>query len=131
MEKHKKILIWLAVGLVVTAGVVVLELPRGRGVVHLLCDGFLMAAVALLALGSLKFVRNQGLFDLFGYAFSNVFRRRDQDEMGVPLTGKKETFAEYEARKKATRKSAGDLLWAGAVYLALSGVMTVLYLAIG
>lgn len=131
MEKYKKSLIWLAVGLAITIGVVVLEMPQGRGWVHMLCDGFLMAAVALLALGSLKFVRNQGLFDLFGYAFSNVFRRRDQDEMGIPLTGKKETFAQYEARKKASRKSAGDLLRAGTAYLVLSGVMMVLYFVIG
>ena len=128
MVKYKKSLIWLAVGLAVTAGVIVLELPQGRGWVHMLCDGFLMAAVALLALGCLKFVRNQGLFDLFGYAFSNVFRRRDRDEMGLPLTGEKETFAQYEARKKASRKGAGDLLWPGCVYLILSGVMMVVYL---
>lgn len=131
-DNLKKICIWLGLGLAVTAGVAYLDWTRGYAVIHMLCDGFFVTAVLFLGMGGLKFFRNKGTFDVMSYSVSSVFQLHFPFvKMDSPLNARQEDFADYKERKKAKRKPASDLLWAGLVYLVLALIMLVVYLLIG
>ncbi len=129
-EKRKRFLVDLILGAVVAVAVMFITARRGFGIIHLLCDGCFVAAVLLLGTGGLKFVRNEGMFDIFSYSIKSVFDiHYPFAKMHSPLEEKrKEDFAAYKERKKEKRKPAADLLWAGLVYLALAAVFFVTYL---
>lgn len=119
-EKKKLFLTDLAVGTAVTAALAIWD-PQGAGAaVHRLCNGAFVAAVLLLGLGGLTFVRNRGVFDMMGYSLRSVF------DITFPGAGigrvreEREDFVAYAQRKAEKRKSAAPALWAGLVYLALS-----------
>ena len=129
-DKLKQVSIWLVVGLLSTAGVAYLDWSRGYGWSHMICDGFFVTAVLLLGMGGLKFARNQGIFDMMTYSISNVFQIHFPfSKMDSPLNARQEDFVDYKERKKAERKPAGDMVWAGLVYLVLSIVMIFVYMA--
>ena len=131
-EKRKRFLINLAFGAVITVVVMLITARRDFGFIHLLCDGCFVAAVLLLGTGGLKFVRNEGVFDIFSYSIKSVFDvHYPFSKMHSPLEEKrKEDYATYKERKKEQRKPAADLLWAGLVYLALAAVFFVVYLLV-
>ena len=131
-EKLKLIIIWLVLGLALSALAVAMSWNQGYSWSHLLCDGFFFAAVMLLGMGGLKFFRNKGTFDMMSYSVSSVFQLHFPFvKMDSPLNARQEDFADYKERKKAKRKPASDLLWAGLVYLVLDVIMLVVYLLIG
>ena len=131
-DNLRKICIWLGLGLVVTAGAAYLDWTRGYPVIHMLCDGFFVTAVLLLGMGGLKFFRNKGTFDMMSYSVSSVFQLHFPFvKMDSPLNARQEDFADYKERKKAKRKPASDLLWAGLIYLVLAVIMLVIYLLTG
>lgn len=123
-DKQKGILIYLGVGLAITVGVIALNWQKGYMFSHLLCDGFFVAAVALLGFGGLKFTRNQGMFDMLTYSISTTFQLHYPfTKMNSPLEERQESFLDYKERKRAKRKSASELLWAGLAYLVLALIM--------
>ena len=127
-EQRKSFIVWLILGLGVTAGIVALNWHQDYTWPHMLCDGFFTTAVLYLGMGGLKFVRNQGVFDMMSYSISSVFQiHYPFSKMDSPLNARQEDFVDYKERKKAKRTGAGDLLWAGLVYVILSGIMLVVY----
>lgn len=127
-QQTKSFIFWLILGLFTTAGVVALNWYQEYTWPHMLCDGFFSTAVLMLGMGGLKYVRNQGVFDMMSYSISNVFQiHYPFSKMDSPLNARQEEFVDYKERKKAKRKSAADLLWAGLVYVVLSGIMLVVY----
>ncbi len=125
-EKRKGILIYLGIGSVIAIAVIVLNWQKAYAWTHLLCDGFFVAAVALLGFGGLKFTRNQGVFDMLTYSVSTTFQLHYPfTKMNSPLEERPETFIDYKERKRAKRKPASELLWSGLVYLVLAVIMLV------
>lgn len=122
-EKYKAFLVNLASGAVVAALVYWLNTGRGYPLLHSLCDGFFVAAVMLLGVGGLKFVRNKGVFDVAGFGFSSAVK------LAFPFLGdnKEEDIHGYRERKAQERKGAGGLLAAGVVYMVLSVLTLCLY----
>ena len=130
-EKRKGFLISLIFGAVIAVIVILVTARRDFPVIHLLCDGCFVAGVLLLGTGGLKFFRNEGMFDIFAYSIKSVFQiHYPLAKMKSPLEDKKEGYAEYKERKKAQRKPARDLLWAGLVYLALATVFFAVYMLV-
>lgn len=131
-EKRKRFLVDLIFGLVIAGAVVVINAGRGHAVTRLLCDGCFVAGVLLLGTGGLKFFRNEGMFDIFAYSIKSVFQvHYPFAKMHSHLEEKKpEGYAEYKERKREKRKSPGDLLWAGLVYMALAAVFFAVYLLV-
>ena len=112
----KGIIIHLCIGAAIVIGVIVLNWQYAYLWSHLLCDGFFVAAVVLLGFGGLKFTRNQGMFDMLMYSVSSTFQiHYPFAKMDSPLQERQETFLDYKERKRAKRKSAAELLWAGLV----------------
>lgn len=125
-EKRKGILIHIGIGMVVSIAVIVLNWQKEYAWTHLLCDGFFVAAVVLLGFGGLKFVRNEGVFDMLTYSVSTIFQiHYPFTKMNSPLQERPETFIDYKERKRAKRKPAAELLWSGLLYLVLAAVMLV------
>lgn len=122
-EKYKTFLINLVIGAIVAALVYWLNTDRGYPLLHSLCNGFFVAAVILLGVGGLRFVRNKGAFDVAGFGFSSVLRITFPFLYG----NKEEDIHEYRERKAQERKDAGGLLTAGAVYMVLSVLALCLY----
>lgn len=122
----KGIIIHLCIGAAIVIGVIVLNWQYEYLWSHLLCDGFFVAAVVLLGFGGLKFTRNQGMFDMLMYSVSSTFQiHYPFAKMDSPLQERQETFLDYKERKRAKRKSAAELLWAGLVYLVLALIFLV------
>lgn len=130
-EKKKGILAYVLIGLVMAALVAALDHSRGHGWLHMLCDGFFVAAVMLLGFGGLKFARNQGTFDVMGYSLKSVFHLHFPfSKMDAPLNDRGESFADYKERKREERKSAAEPLWAGLLHLVLSVIFFAAYLLV-
>lgn len=127
-DKQKGILIHLGIGAVVAILVVILNWDRGYSISQLLCDGFFVTGVLLLGFGGLKFVRNQGFFDMLTYSVSTTFQLHfPSSKMNSPLEERNEDFVDYKERKREKRKTAAELLWAGLIYLVLAVIMLVVY----
>lgn len=122
-EKVQDFLTYLVVGGVIAAGVFFLNMSREYGVLRCVCDGFFVAAVLLLGMGTVKAARNKGSFDVAGYGVSYtiglVFPALRREE--------KEDMEQYRERKAQERKSSRGMLLAGLVYLALSVAALVVY----
>lgn len=93
---------------------------------RLLCDMFSVPGVVLLSFALLIFISNEGLFTIFSYAFSYVYR------MFIPgaLIGyKQERYADYVERKREKGKLTGySFLTVTAVaFLAIAGVFMYLF----
>ena len=113
----------LAIGAVVAAAVFALNLSREYGVLRCVCDGFFVAAVLLLGIGSIKAVRNKGGFDVAGFGLRHVV------DITIPALrrGEKEDMQQYRERKALERKSSVGLLLAGGAYLVLSVITLIVY----
>lgn len=127
MTKFKKaFLLDVILGAVVALGVISLQWSADRPVWHKLCDGFFVAAVLLLATGGLRAVSKTGFFDAMGYALKTGIQNFLPMSGTNPLRAEEDLFT-YKQRKAKSRKSAADLLLAGAVYLILSLIALALY----
>lgn len=121
--KIRGLLTCLAAGAVLAAAVCALNVGRGYGWSRSVCDGFFVAAVMLLGVGSIRAVGNRGAFDVAGYGLHMAV------ELALPVLRReeKEDIHQYRKRKEAKRKSPAGLLGAGAVYLVLSLAALVVY----
>ena len=121
--KRRGLLTCLTAGAVLAAAVCAMNVSRDYGWSRSVCDGFFVAAVILLGLGTIRAVSNQGAFDVAGYGL------RMAVELALPALRReeKEDLHQYRKRKEAERKSSAGLLLAGAVYLVLSLVALAVY----
>ncbi len=124
-----KVLVNVIVGAIVAAAVIALNWERELSWSHRLCDGCLTAGTLLAGVGGLKFIRNQGAFDVMGYSMATAIHGwlpmlRPQNQLG----DREEPFEDYRERKQAQRKPAADLLISGGIYMALAVVLLVIYL---
>lgn len=122
-ERKKDFLLNLAAGGVLAVVMLIIELARGRDILTSLCNCFSVPAVFLLGIGGLKGIRNRGAFDVMGFGLKSTV------ETFIPMLRKneKETFDDYRERKESSRRSSRGLLMAGAVYLAISAVLLIVY----
>lgn len=122
-ERKKRFLIDLGIGAILAGVIFLTEYLRARTLLVSLCNCFFVTAVLFLGIGGIKGVRNKGGFDVVGYGVKSTV------ETFIPFLRRheKETFMDYRDRKEASRKPADGLLFAGAVYLALSGIAQVIY----
>ena len=60
-------------GVLLCAMVIFINRDQGYGLLRQLCDGCFVAAVLLLGAGVLRYVTNQGAFDVLGYGLQSVF----------------------------------------------------------
>ena len=122
-ERKKDFLLNLAAGGALAVVMLIIELARGRDILTSLCNCFSVPAVFLLGIGGLKGIRNRGAFDVMGFGLKSTV------ETFIPMLRKneKETFMDYRERKEASRRSSRGLLMAGAVYLAISVVLLIVY----
>ena len=128
-EKLKGFLIFLVVGLVIAIAVIIANWRLTQPVTQRLSDGFFVAGVLLIGMGGLKYVRNQGFFDMASYGITAAFHTAfPGTRSNSPLDQREEDFLSYKERKKAERKPATEILLAGAAYLALAAIMLVIYL---
>lgn len=127
-QKKKELLLFLAVGAVIGAAVVALRWSMDVSIFHKLCDGLFVPGILLLGLGGLKYFRNQGAFDMMSYSVSYVFYVAfPAAKMKRPAEQQNEAFYEYKQRKQKERKSADGMVIAGAIFLALSVLMLIIY----
>ena len=125
-EFQKSVLGNLAGGAVIGVVAVVLELELGYPLIHLLSDGFFVAAVMLLGIGGITAARNSGCFDLMGYSMKTLFGLMTPgSRLGDP--SERETFVDYKEKKAEKRRSPAPMLLAGAIYLILAGIMLAIY----
>lgn len=119
----KKIIASSITGLIIAVLVIVVNWRLQQPFVQRLCDGAFVAGVLLVGMGGLKFVRNQGFFDIPSYGISYTIH------MAIPALGplKDEDLLSYKERKKEERKPAGDMIIAGCVYLVLAAILLVIY----
>lgn len=125
--KSKSFLISLAVGAVIMAGVCVMQISRGKEIIHTLCDGTFIAGILLLCVAGLRYVSKEGQFDIFGYGISHLFATRWPGLSTMPDDHRKETYADYKLRRDKKRKPVLGILLAGAVYVVLAVIMMIIY----
>lgn len=95
---------------------------------HKACNAFFTASVIIGGLGALRFISNQGFFDIIGFSLREVFEthwgsKKAQEE------STKETFADYRERRREHNKDALPPCVAGGVFLVLSFIMLAPYYA--
>ena len=86
-----------------------------RQIYAMLSDCFLIPSVLLIGIGLMAIISDEGFFDLFGFAFSNItflFSRHKEERA-------RETYYEYHERRKARRegKAKWHLVLVGLVFL--------------
>ena len=129
MDDNKKRLIAdLIVGVILGILVIAVNWSREMELSRRLCDGFFVPAVVLLGLGGIKFVRNEGAFDVAGYGLINTVYTMLPMLRPEQYRHRDETMEEYRQRKEEKRRSAAPELRAGLVFLVLSVIMLVIYL---
>ena len=106
--------------------VIFINRDQGYGLLRQLCDGCFVAAVLLLGAGVLRYVANQGAFDVLGYGLQSVFHLHVPGA-SIGNARDQETMETYRERKAKKRKSPAGMLFAGLVWLALSAVLLILF----
>jgi len=102
-----------------------LALREDRAVYQALCDACFVPAAALLSIGLLVFVANDGLFDIFGFTIMRataVFHSREA-RAALP-----KTYYDYHRMKHDGRKADSRfLLFSGLTLLALAFAFLLLF----
>ena len=122
-ERRKNLTAFLVTGLVIAILVIVMNWQLDQPFVQRLCDGAFVAGALLVCMGGLKFVRNQGFFDIASYGISYALHT------AIPAMGpmQDEDLIAYKELKKENRKPAGDMVLAGCVYLILAVILLLIY----
>ncbi len=127
MKILKKYLITFSVGLVAAFLIAwyrdIFAQTEPVKIFHTLCDAFFIVGALLTCGGLLVFSSNEGTFDMIVYglkSFWGAFRKS--------YTRKYATFYDYRESRSAKKISFGYIVFTGLFYLAVSGVMYLLYL---
>ena len=127
MDKLKKpVLTNFVIGILIAVAVVAIEWQYGYPLIHLLSDGFFVAAVLLIGIGGIAAASNAGCFDMMGYSMRSLLGVViPASRMGDPR--EQESFLEYKERKSEKRKSPLPLLIAGGIHMVLAVIMLIIY----
>lgn len=127
MKTLKKYLITLAIGLLTTFLIVwyrgIFSETEAVKIFHTLCDAFFIAGTLLTCGGLLVFSSNEGTFDMIVYglqSFWGMFRKNAKL--------KHESFYDYRESRSGKKIKFGYIVFTGLFFLAMSGVMYLLYL---
>ena len=127
MKTLKRYIITFAIGLVLTFLVVwyrgIFSETELVKIFHTLCDAFFIVGALLSCGGLLVFSSNEGTFDMIVYglqSFWSMFRKNKKL--------KYETFYDYRESRNGKKISFGYIVFTGLFFLAVSGVMYLLYL---
>ena len=127
MKILKKYLITFAVGLIVTLLIIwyrgIFSETETVKIFHTLCDAFFIVGTTLTCSGLLVFSSNEGTFDMIVYglgSFWSMFRKSSKR--------KYETFYDYRESRSEKKISFSYIVFTGLFFLAVSGVMYLLYL---
>ena len=123
-KRLKSFPVSLLVGALLCAMVIFINRDQGYELLRQLCDGCFVAAVLLLGAGVLRYVTNQGAFDVLGYGLQSVLH---VPGASIGNARDQETMETYRERKAQKRKSPAGMLFAGLVWLALSTVLLILF----
>ena len=99
--------------------------PSAQEVYGALCNAAFVPGVLLLSFGLLLFVANDGVFNIFGYAFQQltyIFRSREK-RAALP-----HTYYDYVVSKRGTKQlDLRPLFLAGVLFMALATLFLILY----
>ena len=126
--KRRSFRIALGVGAAIVLAVILLNRSAGDGFLRLICDGCFVAGILVGGAGCLMLAGNEGMFDIFGYGISFVLNLHWSGIFHMPEERRRERYADYKARKRASPSAPGGILLAGGVYLLLAAVFLVVYL---
>ena len=126
MSKLKKYLTTIIVGLVIAGYVAYTQglftHNETKMIFHTLSNSFFVSGVLVTGMGGLVFVSNEGSFDGLTYAmkcFFNIFRKERKSNL--------RTYYDYKQSKGDRNRGFGYMLICGAIFLAISGIMLLLY----
>jgi hypothetical protein len=125
-DRDRAFLVNIGIGLVLCVGVIALNWTQDYVWSRRLCDGFFIAATVLLGCGGILFAAGKGTFDMMGYSIKSVFHLHFS---GNKSATEQEDFVAYRQRKDTKRKSPKPMLSAGLLYLILSVLFLLAYLA--
>lgn len=126
MNKLKKYLITTGIGLLLALYVAytkgIFKQTELAVIFHILTDSFFVPAVLITGMGALVFVSNEGAFDGLTFAmksFFDVFRKNKKNSF--------KTYYDYKESKGDRDRSFGFMLLVGLGFMAVSGIMLLLY----
>ena len=121
---------WVALGVGAAVALAVVLLNRGpeASALRLACDGCFAAGVLVGGIGCLMLAGNEGVFDIFGFGVSLVLNLHWGGIFHMSEERRRESYADYKARKRASPSAPGGVLLAGGAYLLLAAVFLVIYL---
>ncbi len=117
----------LGVGAAVALAVVLMNRASGSSALRLACDGCFAAGVLVGGVGCLMLAGNEGVFDIFGFGVSLVLNLHWGGIFHMSEERRRESYADYKARKRANPSAPGGLLLAGGIYLLLAGILLLIY----
>ena len=131
-QKRKELIVTLCAGLLIVAFCYYNSADYGHSIIHRLCDGCFVTGVMFTGAGLVLHCANKGALNIFGYSFKlglNLILPLGNNPWRA--TGERETYFEYCQRKEEEGpKPVSHLLISGGVYLALAGILLVVYLVI-
>ena len=121
---------WIALGVGAVVALAAALLNRGAeaGPLRMICDGCFVAGILVGAAGCLMLAGNEGVFDIFGFGVSFVLNLHWSSLFHMPEARRRESYADYKARKRASPSAPGGVLLAGGVYLLLAAVFLAVYM---
>jgi hypothetical protein len=117
----------VACGLFLTCATVwnLFEQEDPLSVLRVMADCCTVPAVLYIGIALLGWVGSKGMFDLFGYSISGLFRLFSKDAYKKPA----ETFYDYQTRKNEDRKPFNwPMLIVGLVFFLLALIITVIFI---
>ena len=121
----KKLLVNTGIGLILALAVVLSQGvfgASGSDVLRIVCDGFFVAGVLLLASGLLKWISNEGGMDGLNYAFKVAVARIKRD-----YEGSRKSFGDYREEREQKATSALPLILSGVIHVAIAVVFLAIY----
>ncbi len=125
--RRKSFFIALSAGAVIALAVVLLNRSSGSSPVRLICDGCFAAGVLVGGAGCLMLAAGEGVFDIFGYGISFVLNLHWSGFFHLSEKRRRESYADYKARRHASPGKPGGVLLAGGFYLLLAAVFLLIY----
>ena len=125
--KRRSFWIALGVGAVIALAVALLNRSSEAGPLRLICDGCFVAGILVGGAGCLMLAGNEGVFDIFGFGVSFVLNLHWSGLFHMPEERRRESYADYKARKRSSPSAPGGVLLAGGIYLLLAAVLLAAY----
>ena len=125
--RRKSFFIALSAGAVIALAVILLNRSSGSSAARLICDGCFVAGVLVGGAGCLMLAAGEGIFDIFGYGISLVLNLHWSGLFHMSEKRRRESYADYKARRHASPSKPGGVLLAGGFYLLLAAVFLLVY----